>query len=191
LKELFEVIEGMFKKSPQKLRAATLRKWAHVFDESFYNHLSGDVGFKSYKIFNNKWLRYEDWIYLSEYGEGGHFINRFLSIDELIYPEGLKTIEKLTDDTPFIAKVIVKSKYGKRFPKINTSSMFPKNWSLERIQEEVAWVYENTVAKGVHQLRRAPNDKFTKYQFKSTVGFDIRIEVNDIGNITNAYPLLF
>ncbi|GAB0155188.1 hypothetical protein CHRYSEOSP005_04480 [Chryseobacterium sp. Alg-005] len=66
--------------------------------------------------------------------------------------------------------------------------MFPKNWDLKRIQEEIAYVCENTVTKGNGQLPKSPNHKFNQFQSESTVGFDILIEVDDAGNIMNAYP---
>ncbi|KQS52862.1 hypothetical protein ASG38_16250 [Flavobacterium sp. Leaf359] len=66
--------------------------------------------------------------------------------------------------------------------------MFPKNWDLIRIQQEIAYVYEKTVSKGVGKLTRNPNDLFNGFLGTSTSGFDIKIEVDDLGNIMNAYP---
>lgn len=66
--------------------------------------------------------------------------------------------------------------------------MFPKNWNLERIKEEVCLLYEYTIEKGTGQLPLKPNQKFNKYQGQSTEGFDILIEVDNAGNIMNAYP---
>ena len=63
--------------------------------------------------------------------------------------------------------------------------MFPKNWSKERIQEEVAFVYENTVAKG--STPDVISNSSLKYDGLSTSGFKIRIELKD-GKIINAYP---
>ncbi|SMC46824.1 EndoU nuclease [Moheibacter sediminis] len=68
--------------------------------------------------------------------------------------------------------------------------MFPKNWKLDRIQEEIAYVYENTVAKGIGQLEKKPTDLFNKFIGESSNGFDILVEVDDVGNIMNAYPYL-
>ncbi|MFC6097346.1 EndoU domain-containing protein [Flavobacterium qiangtangense] len=96
----------------------------------------------------------------------------------------------MADDIPFKAKVTIKSLKGKKFPKFEESSIFPKNWSLERIQEEIAFVYENTVAKGVGKLQKGPTDLFDKYENFTTNGFKIRIEVDDLGNIMNAYPII-
>lgn len=61
---------------------------------------------------------------------------------------------------------------------------------MERVQEEVAFVYENTVAKGINKKVKMPNDIFNKYEGASSLGFTIRIEVDDLGNIMNAYPII-
>jgi len=49
----------------------------------------------------------------------------------------------------------------------------------------VAWVYENTAAKG--NLPIAISNDVFKYDGLSTNGFNIRIEIKN-GNIINAYP---
>ena len=67
--------------------------------------------------------------------------------------------------------------------------MFPRNWSKERIMEEVAFVYENTAVKGSNIFRN--NGKFDQYLFTSSDGsFNILIEIDNIGKIMNAYPYL-
>ncbi len=54
----------------------------------------------------------------------------------------------------------------------------------------MALVYENSFAKGIGLDPNSVNSKFKKYKFKDSLGnFDILIEVDDIGNIINAYPL--
>ena len=63
--------------------------------------------------------------------------------------------------------------------------MFPKNWSLERIQEEIAFVYENTVAKGEGFLRK--NNGIEEFEGLSSNGFKIKIQIND-GKVINAFP---
>lgn len=71
--------------------------------------------------------------------------------------------------------------------------MFPRNWSKERIQEEVAWVYENTVAKSDGFVRTKVNEDgmiIHQYLGKSTTGFDILIELDEAKNIINAYPFI-
>ncbi len=183
-RELFEVVEGVLKKSPEKLRAATLRKWAHVFDEYFYNHLSGDVAKEKITIF------FHDIWYIVPKGEGGHFLNKYVKVKEILYPEGIRTINQLPGDTPFIAKIDVVSEAGKRFPKRVPSSMFPKNWTYERIREEVAWVYEKAQSNDELIIKKPTLNNFGKIEGETTTGFKIIIEVDHNGKIMNAYPKL-
>ncbi|PWN65843.1 hypothetical protein C1634_000690 [Chryseobacterium viscerum] len=97
---------------------------------------------------------------------------------------------QLADDVPFKAKISIKYKDG-YLVKNAESSMFPKNWDVKRIQEEIAYVYENTVVKGQGVNPASLGKKFKQYKFKDSSGrFDILIEVDDAGNIMNAYPLL-
>ncbi|WP_158961589.1 hypothetical protein [Myroides fluvii] len=63
-------------------------------------------------------------------------------------------------------------------------------WDLERIKQEIAFVYENTMAKGVGKLPKNPRDLLNKYEYNSTNGFKILIEVDDLGKIMNAYPII-
>lgn len=77
------------------------------------------------------WIKTKEWLYIGTEGQGGHWLNKFLKIDEIIYPEGVAKVAELADDVPFKAKVSIKSLRGKLFPKREVSSMFPKNWSLE------------------------------------------------------------
>lgn len=106
------------------------------------------------------------------------------------------TVSRVADiplDTPFRAKIDIKSLAGKLFPKREISSMFPRNWSKERIQEEVAWVYESTVAKSDGFVRTKVNEDgmiIHQYLGKSTTGFDILIELDEAKNIINAYPFI-
>jgi len=173
------------------LRKIYLNKWLHKFDENFVNHLSGDVEFISQKVFNKKWLKYEEWIYLGTKGQGGHFMNKFVRIDEIIYPKNTYSMLQIAEDIPFKAKISVKSLNGKSFPKLAESSMFPKNWDVKRIQQEIAYVYENTVEKGIGLNPDSLSKKFKQYKFKDSSGkFDILIEIDEAENIMNAYPKL-
>lgn len=54
----------------------------------------------------------------------------------------------------------------------------------------MAFVYENTVSKGVGKLPKGPKHLLNKYEYNSTNGFKILIEVDDLGNIMNAYPII-
>ncbi len=171
--KLFDYKEG--------LRGIYLKKWASKFDTYFINHLSGDVALEKITIF------YKEVWYIVKKGQGGHWLNKFIEVEEIIYPTGITKISELAEDIPFKAKINIKSLSGEIFPKRIESSMFPKNWSLERIQEEVAWVYENTVAKGVNVFDNT--GKFDKYIFtNSDETFNIIIEVNDVKKIMNSYP---
>jgi hypothetical protein len=165
-------------------RKFLFNKWLSKFDRSFLNHISGDVALEKIRIV------FVDVFYLGTKGQGGHYVNKFLKIDEITIPPGLKNIDDIADDVPFKARVTIQTEQGRAFSKSAKSSIFPKNWSVERIQQEVAWVYENTVAKGVNKRPRQPNDLFNKYDGLSTSGFKIRVEVDDIGNIMNAYPII-
>lgn len=165
-------------------RGKVFLKYAEKFDANFVHHLSGDVALESLTIF------FKEDYYIVQKGQGGHWLNEFLKVDSVIDPPGISKVRDLPNDLPFKARVTIKSLKGKLFPKSAESSMFPRNWSIKRIQEEVALVYENTVAKGLSQIPRQPTDVFDKYRGASTSGFDIIIETDDFGNIMNAYPKL-
>jgi hypothetical protein len=66
--------------------------------------------------------------------------------------------------------------------------MFPPNWDVLRIQEEVAWVYENTVAKELGLT--GIFDDIYNYEGVSSIGFKIRIQIKD-GKIISAHPIKF
>ena len=68
--------------------------------------------------------------------------------------------------------------------------MFPKNWSLERIQEEVAWVYEKAKNNSDIIKQIATPNNFGKIEGETTAGFKILLEIDIKGNIMNAYPKL-
>lgn len=65
------------------------------------------------------------------------------------------------------------------------SSMFPMNWDIKRVKQEIALVYEDMVESGY--TLRFENNKWRG--FVSNKKFKILIEVDKQGNITNAYPL--
>lgn len=58
--------------------------------------------------------------------------------------------------------------------------------------EEVAWVYENTVAKddGFIRTKIVDGENIHQYLGTTTTGFDTLIEIDDAKNILNAYPYL-
>jgi len=125
--------------------------------------------------------------------QGGHrgsgILNGSIDVEKILDPEGIYSMTQLADDVPFKAKISIKYKDG-YLVKNAESSMFPKNWDVKRIQEEIAYVYENTVAKGLNKKIKAPTDLFDKYEGSTSVGFKIRIEVDNTGKIMNAYPII-
>ena len=97
-----------------------------------------------------------------------------------------KYLSEPLDNQPFDALISVKNKRGQFIDKKNKSSMFPQNWDLTRVKEEIALVYEDLVLSG---------KDFTKFPFKHTIinsndSFKILIEFDKFGNITNAYPYI-
>lgn len=194
-KQLKETLEGYLKKGKDlnkyldelveiiKKRKAALIKYSDKFDENFINHLSGDIAIEKITIF------FRDLYYIGTKGQGGHWMNKFLKIDSLVPPPNYSSVADIPFETPFRARVSIKSLKGKLFPKDAVSTIFPKNWSKERIAEEVAYVYENTVAKGKGLNPDSLKKLLRQYKFKDSNGkFDIIIEVDDLGKIMNSYP---
>ena len=68
--------------------------------------------------------------------------------------------------------------------------MFPKNWSLERIQEEVAWVYEQSLQNKNMIRKESTPISFGKIEGETTAGFKIIVEYDTNGKIMNSYPKL-
>jgi hypothetical protein len=161
-------------------RKNALSKWSSKFDSNFTNHLSGDIAIEKITIL------YRELFYVGTKGQGGHWLNQFLKIDELVPPPNYINVADIPLDTPFRARVSVKSIKGKLFPKDAVSTMFPKNWSKERITEEVAYVYENTVAKGVGFKNEVKSIK--NYEGLTTSGFEIRIQILN-NKIINSHPI--
>lgn len=163
-------------------RRVAFAKWAKKLTTDFSNHIGGDV------VTDGLDTVFGEFLYIGTKGQGGHYVNKFVNVKTIEIPPGISSLDNLADDIPFKAKVDIQSLQGQVFPKDAASSMFPKNWNLERIKEEVCLLYEYTIEKGTGQLPLKPNQKFNKYQGQSTEGFDILIEVDNAGNIMNAYP---
>lgn len=68
--------------------------------------------------------------------------------------------------------------------------MFPKNWSLERIQEEIAYVYEKAINDSSLVKIKATTTKLGRMEAECSNGFKIRIEFDMEKNILNAYPVI-
>ncbi len=158
-------------------RKTALLRWAEKFDRYFVSHLNGEAGIEKIKLMSG--LLEDEFVTL---GQGGHRWNKNIKLKKGTF----KIPNPPVDDLPYLANIEIK--YRSSFlPKRNTSTMFPENWRLERIQEEVAWVYENTVAKGENLF--STEGKFDKYIFtNSKKSFNIIIEVNDEGYVINSYP---
>lgn len=64
--------------------------------------------------------------------------------------------------------------------------MFPKNWNITRVKEEISLIYSKKVKLGDETNLLFENNKF--HDRASSGNFEILIEVDKQGNITNAYP---
>ena len=82
---------------------------------------------------------------------------------------------------PFDALISVKYKNGVFLDKVAKSSMFPKNWGITRINEEIALVYDEAVRLG---------KQFNHKALDSSGNFWIKIEFDQLGNITNSHPVI-
>ncbi|MBK7504552.1 MAG: hypothetical protein IPI52_05540 [Bacteroidetes bacterium] len=64
---------------------------------------------------------------------------------------------------------------------------FPKNWNIDRVKQEIALVYDEMINSGkFEQIKNYRNPQFKALD--STGKFEIIIEFDNLGNITNAYP---
>ncbi|WP_326981955.1 EndoU domain-containing protein [Chryseobacterium sp. MYb264] len=173
------------------LRELAFGRWLSKFDKGFFNHLEGEFNTELFIKNLPSGFKYTDEVLVSQGGHRGSGIfNGAIDVEKILDPEGVYSMTQLADDVPFKAKISIKYKDG-YLVKNAESSMFPKNWDVKRIQEEIAYVYENTVVKGQGVNPASLGKKFKQYKFKDSSGrFDILIEVDDAGNIMNAYPLL-
>ncbi len=173
-----------------KLRKTAYIRWLNKFDRSFFNHLDGEFSTRIYQ----KYIESINYLFKSEVlvSQGGHrgsaIFEGLIELEKIIEPLGYSSLKKLPDDVPFVAEIKLRYKFGNLI-KEGKSSMFPKNWDIKRIQEEVAYVYENTVAKRLEVF--TSSGKFDKYRYYSSDGsFKIIIEIDQAKNIMNAYPHL-
>ncbi|SEM14528.1 EndoU nuclease [Chryseobacterium taichungense] len=185
-KKFYELIDDV-----EGLRKLAFGRWLNKFDKGFFNHLDGEFNTSLLERIQPSGFKYLDEFLVSQGGHrGSAILDGIIDVEKIIEPEGIYSMAQLPDDVPFKAKISIKYKDG-YLVKNAESSMFPKNWDVKRIQEEIAYVYENTVAKGQGVNPASLGKKFKQYKFKDSSGrFDILIEVDDAGNIMNAYPLL-
>ena len=161
--KLFDYKEG--------LRGIYLKKWASKFEKYFHFHFDGEFLIKVEK--GEKKLK----------GAGGH--------NYLVKDKNIKIRMYLTkpiDDMPFDTLISVRYKNGQWIEKASKSSMFPKNWDITRVKEEIAFVYEEMIKSGRRYHPKNTNRDFISWNSNKT--FKIKIEFDELGNITNAYPWL-
>ncbi|WP_261975631.1 EndoU domain-containing protein [Olleya sp. ITB9] len=159
-----------------KLRGAALAKYLSKFEKKFHKHFDGE-------IVVGKWSKRDNTPTFWIKGAHNHTINGSkINIKTIRKPRGVK-FDNLLDDLPFIANVELR--YSNRLiPKQKISSFFPKNWDIQRIKEEVALIFDDLVGTG-KDFSKPP----FKFIGKSSDGtFEILIEFDKFGNITNAYP---
>ncbi|MCP1997086.1 EndoU domain-containing protein [Flavobacterium sp. HSC-61S13] len=154
-------------------RVRALEKWKSKFDLKFHNHFDGEFKIKIFdKIFILK-------------GAGGHN-HEVIGFTVKIR----KYLTKPVDDMPFDALISVRyrvqGRLGQWIDKEAKSTMFPINWDITRVKQEIALVYDEMIKVNI-KLKSANN----KFQFPAPNGkFRIQIEVDQLGNITNAFPIL-
>ncbi len=91
---------------------------------------------------------------------------------------------------PFDALISVRyrsqGRLGQWIDKEAKSTMFPINWNITRVKQEIALVYDEMM-KYKSQLKNGISD----FSFPSSNGtFVIQIKTDQSGNITNAFPLI-
>ena len=161
--KLFDYKEG--------LRGIYLKKWASKFEKYFHLHFDGEFLIKK----KNGVSRLQ--------GAGGH--------NYLVKDKNIKIRKYLTepiDDKPFDTLISVRYKNGQWIEKASKSSMFPKNWDITRVKEEIVFVYEEMIKSGKQFHPKSTNRYYISMNSEKT--FKIKIEFDELGNITNAYPWL-
>jgi len=152
-----------------KIRNIAYTKWISKFEKKFHIHFDGEFTIGKVSKRNNTQILY---------AQGAH--------NNSLIGSTIKVERYLTtpiDDVPFDAIISVKYRRGMWINKISKSTMFPKNWNIHRVKTEIALIYDDMISSGFTLIY-----KNNKYVGKSSQGFDILIEVDDLGNITNAYP---
>jgi len=189
-KEAKEALEEYFKKADEiglekyldevaeatKIRKTAFVKWASKFEKKFHHHFDGE-------IVVGKWSKRDATPTLWSQGAHNHTVNGTkINIKEIRKPV-VSRIEDIPNDVPFKANVEVI--YSNRnVSKQNTSSFFPKNWDINRIKEEISVVYNYLILEGKDFSK--PPFKYTRQNTERT--FEILIEFDEVGNLTNAYP---
>lgn len=117
-------------------------------------------------------------------GAGGH--------NHLVIGHNIQVRRYLTnpiDDVPFDTLINIRYKNGQWIDKVAKSSMFPINWDIKRVKEEIALVYDAMLESGIFEsvkMHRSPQFR----AFDSSGKFKIKIEFDSSGNITNSSPII-
>jgi len=162
-------------------RKNSYRKYFSKFTNGWRNHSYGEFNTEIIKSKSGFWETEE---LISQGAHNPNGLNKTFRVKQGTFTKPNPPVS----DKPFKAVIEVRYKSGEWIEKEVETNIFPYNWSEQRIKEEIAYVYENTVAKGVN-LRRAKINGNKEFVGQSTAGFDILIEVDRFGNIINAYPI--
>lgn len=178
LKEYFENSKkgGLEKYLDEVLeRRNIFLKWAEKFEKKFHHHFDGE--FTIGKLSNRDATQVLK-------GTGGH--------NHSVIGKNIQVRKYLTqpvDNVPFDVLIEVRYKQGQWIEKQAKSSMFPKNWNIQKVKEEIALIYEEMMNSGVfEQIKNRSTPSFTSLDSKGD--FKIKIEFDIFGNITNAHPLI-
>jgi len=117
-------------------------------------------------------------------GAGGH---NHLAIGHNIQVR--RYLSKPIDDVPFDILISIRYKNGQWIDNVAKSSIFPINWDIKRVKEEIALVYDTMLKSGIFEsvkMHRSPQFR----AFDSSGKFKIKIEFDSSGNITNSSPII-
>ena len=163
-----------------KLRKAALARWSDKFD-IFHYHYDGE-------IVVGKFSRRDRTPTLWMKGAHNYLVNGTKIRIGTIRKPPTNSINTLPNNVPFEANVDLI--FSNRFiPKKGTSSFFPVNWTEKRVKGEIALVYQKLLDSGkFEELAKLTSPKFRSLDSNSE--FEILIEFNKLGKLTNAYPIV-
>lgn len=154
-------------------RTAAFKKYGKKFIKKFHTHFDGEL--RPERTSN----RDPTPIFR---GTGGH--NHSVIGEKIIVR---RYLTEPVDDIPFEALISVLDDNGNWIEKIAKSTMFPKNWDIALVKDEIALVYDKMIKSG--KFEKLKNMKTPSYIDKNSSGsFLIKIEFDEFGDLTNAYP---
>jgi hypothetical protein len=156
------------KQKVERITAHT--KHSENFKEKFHDHFDGELKIERLSKRNNTPVIG---------GTGGHN-NAVIGKNVIIR----RYLTQPIDDKPFDALISVRYSNGQWIEKTPKSTMFPKNWDIIRVKEEISLVYDKMIKSG--KELKYDNDFFIENNSIGT--FKIKIEFDKFGNITNSYP---